>query len=144
MILTRKMPFHISVLCGWLITTSAYSADLEILFTDVESAEGTLQVALYNKAGDFLSDSTYRASSAIAAVGSVTVVLHDLEPGEYAVLSFHDENGNGELDSNFIGIPREAIGVSNDAPARFGPPKYEDAKFLLGDDSISIRIKMRY
>lgn len=130
-------------LVGCLVTTTAHSADLEILFTDVESAKGTLQVALYNKAEDFLSDRTLRANSAIAAVGSVTVVFYDLEPGEYAVLSYHDENGNSELDSNFVGIPKEALGVSNDAPARFGPPKYEDAKFIFGDATMTIQIKMR-
>ena len=45
---------------------------------------------------------------------------------------FYDRNGNGELDTNFIGIPKEPIALSNNATGKFGPPKYEDAVFTLG------------
>ena len=61
--------------------------------------------------------------------GRATCVFDDLKPGTYAVSFIHDENENGKLDTNFIGIPTEGYGASNDARARFGPPKWADAKF---------------
>jgi len=42
-------------------------------------------------------------------------------PGRYAVSVFHDENSNGKMDTNFIGIPREGVGASNNAKGHLGP-----------------------
>ena len=56
--------------------------------------------------------------------------LADVAPGEYALLVHHDENGNGRIDRNFIGIPREPIGFSNRYRPK-GPPSYSRAAFFL-------------
>ena len=45
--------------------------------------------------------------------------------------SFYDKNGNGKLDTNFLGIPKEPTAMSNNAKGSFGPPKFKDAKFTL-------------
>ena len=55
--------------------------------------------------------------------------MRDVAPGDYAVSVFHDENSNGKLDRNFMGMPKEGVGKSNDAAGHFGPPKYDDARF---------------
>lgn len=60
-------------------------------------------------------------------------VFDGLVPGEYAVAAFHDENANNDLDRNFLGIPSEGTGASNDAHNMFGPPSYDDARFRLRD-----------
>lgn len=58
-------------------------------------------------------------------------------PGTYAVIAAHDENGNGELEPNFLGIPQEGVGTSG--KARKGPPRWKDAKFdVPGTTTISI------
>jgi uncharacterized protein (DUF2141 family) len=49
---------------------------------------------------------------------------------------FHDENGDGRLDTNVLGIPREGVGVSNNKIRSFGPPKWDDAKFALKGDLV--------
>lgn len=69
------------------------------------------------------------------------LVFTDLQPGVYAVAVIHDENGNGKLDTNWLGIPKEPVGASNDAKGHFGPPKFEDAKFSL-DKNTTITINM--
>ena len=51
--------------------------------------------------------------------------------GDYAISLYYDENNNGTLDSNFIGIPKEPVALSNNARPKFGPPKYRDAVFAL-------------
>ena len=67
-------------------------------------------------------------------------------PGEYAVAVFHDENGNNDLDRNFLGIPSEGTGASSGEHNAFGPPRYEGARFEFpeGRRVHRIRIRIRY
>lgn len=64
--------------------------------------------------------------------------------GEYAVACFHDENDNNDLDRNFIGIPSEGTGASNDARGFMGPPGYDDARFLVRAQPVQITVPIRY
>jgi uncharacterized protein (DUF2141 family) len=48
---------------------------------------------------------------------------------------YHDENGNGQLDKNMMGIPRERVGFSRDARGRMGPPSFADAAIDLQQDT---------
>lgn len=63
-----------------------------------------------------------------------------LPPGEYAFQVFHDVDGNGKMKTNFIGIPKEPVGVSNDAKGKFGPPKFKDAKIAIASEAIVVPI----
>lgn len=68
--------------------------------------------------------------------------IQDIPAGDIAVLVYVDENGNGLIDKNFIGIPREPLGISNDYRPK-GPPVFERAKFTAADgESTSIDIKL--
>ncbi len=73
-------------------------------------------------------------------------VFDDVTPGEYALAAFHDENANNDLDRNFLGIPSEGTGASNDAHNMFGPPSYDDARFLYpaGARVHRIRLSIHY
>ena len=62
------------------------------------------------------------------------IVLEEIPEGEYAIAVFHDENTNGKLDTNFLGIPKEQYGFSNHAKGQMKPPKFEDAKFKLTNE----------
>jgi acyl-CoA reductase-like NAD-dependent aldehyde dehydrogenase/uncharacterized protein (DUF2141 family) len=73
----------------------------------------------------------------------LTVEL-DLPPGTYAVTVYEDINSNHKLDHNFIGIPREPVGISNDPPARLGTPRFNESSFHLSATSQAILIKMRH
>ena len=78
-----------------------------------------------------------------ASADTVGIAFEGLEPGQYAVSSYQDENSNGRLDTGFMGRPKEPYGISNDARRRFGPPAFPDASFLVGseDTTISFRLK---
>lgn len=66
----------------------------------------------------------------------------DLMDGKYAIAVFHDENKNGKLDRNYLGIPTEAYGFSNNARRTFSAPSYEEAEVTLKSDlTISISLK---
>ncbi len=73
-----------------------------------------------------------------------TVRIAGIPPGTYAVQAFHDENDNLVVDRNFMGMPKEGIGFSNDAPFRFGPPRFRDAAIALGPDGGQVTIQLRY
>jgi uncharacterized protein (DUF2141 family) len=62
---------------------------------------------------------------------SCSVVFKAVPTGTYAISYIHDANNNGEMDANFMGIPKEDYGCSNNAKGFMGPPKWEDAKFEL-------------
>jgi uncharacterized protein (DUF2141 family) len=74
--------------------------------------------------------------------GVAVFTFKGVAPGTYAVAVYHDENGNGKIDSNFMGIPKEKTGASNNAKGKMGPPKFQEAKFVVsGDLAISITMQ---
>jgi uncharacterized protein (DUF2141 family) len=66
----------------------------------------------------------------------------DLPHGTYAVSVYEDRNRNHRLDHNWLGIPREPVGVSNNPTARFGPPRFEESSFRLDAGSTTISIDL--
>lgn len=84
-----------------------------------------------------------RKKITIPADGNVVFHIDDLEDGEYAFALIHDENKNDKLDVNFIGIPKEGAGASNNAKGLMSPPGYEDARFSF-NKSTEMTIKMLY
>lgn len=76
---------------------------------------------------------------------TVSCVFKRTGLGEYAASVFLDKNGNGKLDTNAIGSPKEPWGVSQDAKSkRFGPPLYKDAKFNYQGGAVTIPITLQY
>ena len=55
----------------------------------------------------------------------------------------HDENENNKLDTNFLGIPKESFGCSNNAKGFMGPPKWEDAKFEISNKDVVQNIELK-
>lgn len=110
------------------------------------SAEGQALIAVYRGEDGFPTkpDRAWRKLAAKIAGGRVTVELPDVPPGEYAIVVVHDENGNNDLDTSWIGIPKEGIGASNNAKGRMGPPKWRDAKFTVTAAGAEQRIDLMY
>jgi uncharacterized protein (DUF2141 family) len=82
--------------------------------------------------------------SAPAQPGAVTIRLENVPPGVWAAQAFHDENGNGVLDTTMLGMPSEGLGFANDARMRFGPPSFADAAIQLTPAGGSIHFTLRY
>ena len=78
--------------------------------------------SLYASAEGFPKDSqkAIRRDSSSISEKKASCEFPGIEPGTYAVSLFHDENSNGKLDTNFLGIPREGVGASNDARDHMG------------------------
>lgn len=119
---------------------SASAASIEVRVQGV-TAKGKVLVAVCDK-NTFLKDCAY-SGSAPAKAGETVVTVDGVPTGSWAVLSYQDENDNGKLDRNVLGIPKEPYAFSRDARGRFGPPSFEDAAFELRDEKAVTTIKLR-
>ena len=111
-----------------MVGTGTLAAELAIDVHGVRSGDGRVYLAVHGPA----TRDTFPSGEAVveglrapARTGTMRFVVRDLAPGRYALSAFHDENDNGELDTNLMGIPSEGYGFGNDASAAFGPPSFE-------------------
>jgi len=108
----------------------AHAADLTITVKGVRSADGAVFLAVYDSDKSFMKAPQAKTTRRLnASKGDLEIVIHDLPAGKYAIASYHDENGNGKLDTNALGIPEEGYGFSNDARGTSGPPQFSEAAF---------------
>lgn len=124
----------------------AHAADLTITVKGVRSTDGAVFLAIYDSDTSFMKVPQAKATRRMnASKGDLKIVIHDLPAGNYAIASYHDENGNGKLDTNALGIPEEGYGFSNDARGTLGPPKFLEAAFEFdGKADKSIAFSMQY
>lgn len=121
------------------VNTDSY-ASISVEVPDIAGDKGEVLFALYDSEEHFnMRESKDRKKSEISD-GKAKVVFEDVTPGIYAILCFHDVNGNGRLDFNEMGIPLEPYGSSNNV-FRMGPPLFEDAKFTIENKSLDLTIK---
>jgi uncharacterized protein (DUF2141 family) len=106
------------------------TATLTVNTSGFKNNDGKVKVGLYNSEGTFLKN-TYLSVAAQINDLNATVVFKNIPVGEYAVSIYHDENNSGVLEKGFFGIPKEDYAASNNAKGMMGPPKYEDAKFIV-------------
>lgn len=126
--------------------TLAEAAVLQISVTGIRSDKGLVDLCVFDSDKDFPDCSANRAivSRRKAAVRGDTQFDVDVAPGLHAVAVLHDENGDGHLNTTFLGIPTEGGGVSNNPPPRMGPPRFSDAAFRLAPGGGRIVVKMVY
>ena len=116
---------------------------LTLVVPGLASNEGKVIIALFDSAEGFEKEGAFVRSAFVEPENRGAVwTFGDLPFGEYAVRLFHDENGNEKLDTNWVGIPKERYGFSNDARGKFGPPDYEAAKFDFDSDGMTLQVKL--
>ena len=116
---------------------------LRVEVSGLQKADGNIYVTVYDSDDTWLGEEFViqeKVSIAEARVDDLVHVELSLPQGEYAISIYHDSNDNGDLDTNWIGIPKEPVALSNNAKPRFGPPKYKDAVFTLGAEPVTQRI----
>jgi uncharacterized protein (DUF2141 family) len=106
-------------------------------------AGGVLRVALCSSREAFDKEQGCVLAEATAKGPVVQVRFTGVAFGEHALKVFHDVDGNGKLDTNWMGIPKEPYGFSNDAMGTFGPPSWEQAKFTVGGERTVTRLKTK-
>lgn len=137
----KKTIIIVALMLGGILSTIAQETyTITAKFSGMKSDKGNLYVALYNKEGEFLQKS-FKGKIVKITNQTATAVFDSIPKGEYAISSFHDENDNKKMDTRIFGIPKEPVGISNNAKGFMGPPKYQDAKFLVNKNvELSINV----
>lgn len=107
-----------------------------------ESTKGSVALAIFASEDGFPKDSAKAVYRDFHKLSDFPLKV-DLKDGDYAASIFHDQNNNKKLDTNFIGIPKEAFGFSNDAMGVMGPPSFQKAKFKVQSNNTLITIKLK-
>jgi uncharacterized protein (DUF2141 family) len=115
--------------------------NIKVEVKNVKNDEGKMFFALYDNEEDFLKKEI-KGEIKVITNNTCLITFKNVPPGTYAVSVFHDENDNGKMDVNGLGIPIEDFGCSNDAKGFMGPPKWKNAKFELSDKSKSLIVNL--
>ncbi len=131
-------------LLGTFISHAANAAELDVSVTEIEKAEGTIVMALFDSETAWKGDGGPVRSAKVEVSGdAVSVRFEDLPAGRYAIRLFHDANSNGKMDTNSFGLPKEGYGFSGKG-GMFGPPKFKKAAFEVADgDANAVVIRLR-
>lgn len=108
---------------------------------NLDNDKGHVYISLFNTESSFLNNG-YKSVMSKIENNRCTVTFKNVPNGIYAISFFHDENENKKMDSNFMGIPKEDYGCSNNARGFMGPPKWEDAKFEVKNKPITQTITL--
>jgi uncharacterized protein (DUF2141 family) len=116
-----------------ILSVKSQTINVTVTVNNVLSNEGIVQVCVFNKADAFpdKKNLAVKCVDAKATKGSMKIQVDGLAPGSYAFGVHHDKNGDGKVNTNFVGIPKEPMGASNGAKGKMGPPKYADAVITL-------------
>ena len=119
------------------------SVKLEISLTGLLSSNGQVLLCVWHSPKRFPGGKCEGEGQRFVLPAAPTVALEvPLAPGDYAVSLLHDENGNGKLDKNMLGIPKEGVGFSQNPTLAFSAPSYAATRFdVAGDTSETIRMK---
>lgn len=122
----------LTCLCMMLCSLSVSAQKLTITVKNIKEHTGTLMIGVYDE--QHYMSTTAASTEAKADKDEVTVTVTLPASGKYAVAIFQDKNGNGKLDTNFMGIPNEPFGFSNLKSYPMGTPKFKTAAFDLDKD----------
>jgi uncharacterized protein (DUF2141 family) len=125
-------------------TIRVNAQSIEVTVENIKEIKGSIRVGLFSGEEKFLKDAV-DGKIVKATASSITVKFENLKTGEYAVSVIHDQNENGELDTNMMGIPNEGFAFGNNAMGMFGPPSFDDAKVVVKDKvQVKQAIKLKY
>ncbi|MCZ6641454.1 MAG: DUF2141 domain-containing protein [Gammaproteobacteria bacterium] len=121
----------------------AYILELEVV--NVQAGEGFLKIVLHDSESSYRDGDQIPFRSITVPVDReehMTLQIEGVPPGRYAFIVYQDLNGNDDIDSNFIGWPKEPFGFSNNPPIRFGPPSFKKTSFEVTNNQ-RVRVELR-
>lgn len=119
--------------------------ELTVRFEGLRSEKGLIRVCMTRNPKSYPDCEKDPAAlkQSIAARKGAVMTFSAVPPGDYALVVLHDENSNGKVDT-MLGIPREGVGFSRDAPIRFGPPKWDAVRFHVPSGASETSVTFRY
>jgi len=153
----RKIRAPMAVLCAaWLavlmlanLPAGAESPcpGIHVKVLNIRNSTGTVACALFESPAGFPIEYLRYATNIMVIKIRKTQArcdFLDIPPGKYALAVIHDENMNGKLDTNLMGIPKEGYGFSNDARSLLGPPSFSAAGFQYNGQNLELTISLHY
>jgi uncharacterized protein (DUF2141 family) len=124
------------------------TATLTVRVTGARNTKGKIWVTVFQDAQGFPDDASRVIRQQSVEIDpntmSAQVTFKDLPQGTFAVSVLHDENGNGMMDKNFVGMPKEGYGASNNPKKKKRAPTFDEAKFSLNASEQTIEITLIY
>ncbi|MBM4258832.1 MAG: DUF2141 domain-containing protein [Deltaproteobacteria bacterium] len=126
------------------LTTPGRAATVTVKATGLSNANGKVVFLLYTRPEDFITNLEGADQRKAVSIdnGSASAVFENVSPGVYAIAVFHDENDNGTVDYNFLGIPKETTGASRDPRPKLRAPRFDEAAFTVSDPTQAVAIRM--
>lgn len=116
---------------------------LTLHITNIKDVCGRIQVGIYDNKNDFPKEGKEFRRYFIKVDGNeVKYTVEDMPAGEYAIAIYHDANSDGQCNSNFIGVPTECYGFSNNVKPFLSAPSFNATKFSLTKDRL-LTIKLQ-
>lgn len=146
----KSLPIRLALAGAVLLAPVGLRADDKAVLTvkveNVSPKGGNLRLALYDRA-TYEADKDPVTDRVVAVRQGVNLVTFEgVAPGEYAIKMFQDQNRNEKFDQNFIGLPEERYGFSNNAGPdwmHLGPPRFDVAKIMLRSGANTTTIRLR-
>lgn len=120
---------------------------IHVKILDIRNSKGAVACALFESPVGFPKEFLRHATNIMMIKVRDTKArcdFLDIPRGNYALAVIHDENMDGELATNWLGVPKEGYGFSNDAKALMGAPSFEDASFNYDGQNLDMTIKLNY
>jgi uncharacterized protein (DUF2141 family) len=147
-----------SILCGLIFAATAgliaapgaiaaesRGGRIQIVMVGLHSNSGRVVCTLFDSPDGFpRDDSAPRTISVPIAARSGTCSFPVSKRGKYAAVVFHDENADGKFNTNWIGLPKEGYGFSNDASISWRPPNFDEAGFEFDGGVERLTVHIRY
>lgn len=126
-------------------TAWADGQTMTVRLNGIEHDRGEMKVALFSDPKTFRkADQAFATQESKARAGTLSVVFENVPAGDYAIMAYHDEDGNGEMNRRLGMFPTEGYGLSNN-PKVMGPPAFEDSRFEVSSDQpTELDIDIRY
>ena len=140
-----KLVFSVALLTSSSLSYAAELGTLTLRIKDIPDAQGHIAYAVFSSARGFPDEPSLaikRGYEAISTSHEVMLSIPNLTYGEYAVSLYQDRNDDHELNKNFFGIPTEPIGFSKNPSVKYGPPKFEQARFSVQAPVVVAEIHM--
>jgi uncharacterized protein (DUF2141 family) len=109
---------------------------ITVKFENVKQRSGEIRVAICVSPKEFMTKIYREEVIKVPAKGDIIAQFKNVPKGTYAIRSYQDINISNELDTNFLGIPEEPFGFSNNPTVLMGPPSFEDASFIVNKDTM--------
>lgn len=120
---------------------------IHVKILNIKNSTGTVACALFESPEGFPTEYLRSATNVMVIKirkSQARCDFEDIPPGTYAMAVIHDEDMNGKLDANWLGVPTEGYGFSNDATGVLGPPPFSAASFKYDGQNVDLTMSLHY